>query len=366
MKKALVVGVLAVLMATAMAASAPQPHVPFTDEDLGSEESMWSLYQRWRGAMLPVHTSSSSHLGDMESRFEAFKANARYVSEFNKKEDMTYKLGLNKFADMTLEEFVAKYTGTKVDAAAMARAPEAEEELELELAGDVPASWDWRQHGAVTPAREQESCWAFSAVGAVEGANAIATGKLVTLSEQQVLDCSGGGDCIGGGSYSPVLHGYAVKQGISPAGSYPPYEAKDRACRRNTPVAVVKMDGAVDVPASEAALKRSVYRAPVAVSIEATQSLQLYKEGVYSGPCGTTVNHGVLVVGYGVTRDNIKYWIIKNSWGKDWGNNGFGRMKRDVIAKEGLCGIAMYGVYSVKNGHKNWSYPATPAVVASY
>uniref|UniRef100_A0A0E0QV55 Uncharacterized protein n=1 Tax=Oryza rufipogon TaxID=4529 RepID=A0A0E0QV55_ORYRU len=363
MKKALVVGVLAVLMATAMAASAPQPHVPFTDEDLESEESMWSLYQRWRGA---VHTSSlDMDVAETESRFEAFKANARYVSEFNKKEGMTYKLALNKFADMTLEEFVAKYTGTKVDAAAMARAPQAEEELEL--AGDVAALWDWRQHGAVTPAREQESCWAFSAVGAVEGANAIATGKLVTLSEQQVLDCSGAGDCIGGGSYFPVLHGYAVKQGISPAGSYPPYEAKDRTCRRNTPaVPVVKMDGAVDVPASEAALKRSVYRAPVAVSIEATQSLQLYKEGVYSGPCGTTVNHGVLVVGYGVTRDNIKYWIIKNSWGKEWGDNGFGHMKRDVIAKEGLCGIAMYGVYSVKNGHKNCSYLASPAVVASY
>lgn len=272
------------LMATAMAASAPQPHVPFTDEDLESEESMWSLYQRWRGA---VHTSSlDMDVAETESRFEAFKANARYVSEFNKKEGMTYKLGLNKFADMTLEEFVAKYTGTKVDAAAMARAPQAEEELEL--AGDVAASWDWRQHGAVTPAREQgtcESCWAFSAVGAVEGANAIATGKLVTLSEQQVLDCSGAGDCIGGGSYFPVLHGYAVKQGISPAGSYPPYEAKDRACRRNTPaVPVVKMDGAVDVTASEAALKRSVYRAPVAVSIEATQSLQLYKEKQHLKP----------------------------------------------------------------------------------
>ena len=142
------------LMATAMAASAAQPHVPFTDEDLESEESMWSLYQRWRGA---VHTSSlDMDVAETESRFEAFKANARYVSEFNKKEGMTYKLGLNKFADMTLEEFVAKYTGTKVDAAAMARAPQAEEELEL--AGDVAASWDWRQHGAVTPAREQGTC----------------------------------------------------------------------------------------------------------------------------------------------------------------------------------------------------------------
>uniref|UniRef100_A0A0E0B6P1 Cathepsin propeptide inhibitor domain-containing protein n=1 Tax=Oryza glumipatula TaxID=40148 RepID=A0A0E0B6P1_9ORYZ len=300
-----------------MAASAPQPHVPFTDEDLGSEESMWSLYERWRGAMLPVHTSSSSHLGDMESRFEAFKANARYVSEFNKKEDMTYKLGLNKFADMTLEEFVAKYTGTKVDAAAMARAPEAEEELELELAGDVPASWDWRQHGAVTPAREQGTCELLGVLGGWRGGG-------------RERDRDGeAGDAVGAAGAGLLrrrrLHRRRV---VFPGPAWLRREAGDQPGWRNTPVPVVKMDGAVDVPASEAALKRSVYRAPVAVSIEATQSLQLYKE--------------------------------------DWGDNGFGRMKRDVIAKEGLCGIAMYGVYSVKNGHKNCSYPATPAVVASY
>uniref|UniRef100_A0A0E0M4L9 Uncharacterized protein n=1 Tax=Oryza punctata TaxID=4537 RepID=A0A0E0M4L9_ORYPU len=355
---AISMALVAVLVAAAMAApvavsvsvAASAHHVPFTDKDMESEESMWSLYERWRG----VHTSSLD-LAETESRFEAFKANARYVSEFNK-EGMSYKLGLNKFADMTLEEFVAKFTGTKVEAA-VARAPEAEEALEL--AGDVPASWELL---LLPRTRVRASCWAFSAVGAVEGANAIATGQLVTLSEQQVLDCSGAGDCSAGGSYFPVLHDYAVKQGISPAGSYPPYEAKDEACRRNTPASVVKMDGAVDVPVREAALKRSVYRTPVSVAIQVTQSFQLYKEGVYSGPCGTSVNHGVLVVGYGVTRDKI----VKNSWGTVWGDNGYVHMKRDVIAKEGLCGIAMYGVYSVKNGHKNCSYPTTHAVVASY
>jgi KDEL-tailed cysteine endopeptidase len=154
MKNPLAVGLLALLVAAmaVTAAAHDDDDVPFTDEDLESEQSMWNLYDRWRA----VYASSSSHLGgDIESRFEAFKANARYVSEFNKKEGMTYELGLNKFADMTLEEFVAKYAGAKVDAAAaLASVPEAEEEV----VGDVPAAWDWRQHGVVTPVKDQGSC----------------------------------------------------------------------------------------------------------------------------------------------------------------------------------------------------------------
>uniref|UniRef100_A0A0E0QV57 Uncharacterized protein n=1 Tax=Oryza rufipogon TaxID=4529 RepID=A0A0E0QV57_ORYRU len=349
MKNPLAVGLLALLVAAMAVAAAAHDDddVPFTDEDLESEQSMWNLYDRWRA----VYASSSSHLGgDIESRFEAFKANARYVSEFNKKEGMTYELGLNKFADMTLEEFVAKYAGAKVDAAAaLASVPEAEEEV----VGDVPAAWDWRQHGVVTPVKDQGSCWAFSSVGAVESAYAIATKKLLRLSEQQVLDCSGGGDC-GGGYTSTVLSEFAVKKGIALDASgnppyYPPYQAKKLACRTVAGKPVVKMDGAASVPSSnEVALKQSVYKQPVSVLIEANSNFQLYKQGVYSGPCGTSINHAVLAVGYGATPDNTKYWIVKNSWGTGWGEKGYIRMKRDIAAKSGLCGIALYGMYPIK------------------
>ncbi|BAT09432.1 Os09g0564200 [Oryza sativa Japonica Group] len=197
------------------------------------------------------------------------------------------------------------------------------------------------------------SCWAFSSVGAVESAYAIATKKLLRLSEQQVLDCSGGGDC-GGGYTSTVLSEFAVKKGIALDASgnppyYPPYQAKKLACRTVAGKPVVKMDGAASVPSSnEVALKQSVYKQPVSVLIEANSNFQLYKQGVYSGPCGTSINHAVLAVGYGATPDNTKYWIVKNSWGTGWGEMGYIRMKRDIAAKSGLCGIALYGMYPIK------------------
>uniref|UniRef100_A0A0D9XGV5 Uncharacterized protein n=1 Tax=Leersia perrieri TaxID=77586 RepID=A0A0D9XGV5_9ORYZ len=351
MKNPLAIGLLAVMMA-AMAVVAVQGHVdvPFTDEDLESEETMWNLYERWRA----LYTSSSMDLGDIESRFEAFKANARYVNEFNKKKGMTYELGLNKFADMTFEEFAAKYAGAKVDAADLASVPEGN--YEEELVGDVPVTWDWRQYGVVTPVKDQKqcgSCWAFSSVGAVESAYAIATKQLLRLSEQQVLDCSNAGDCSGGYT-SSVLQDFAVKKGIALDQSgnppyYPAYQAEKLACRTVAGKPVIKMDGAASVPSSnEVSLKQSVYKQPVSVLIEADNNFQLYVKGVYSGPCGTSINHAVLAVGYGVTTDNTKYWIVKNSWGTGWGESGYIRMKRDIAAKEGLCGIALYGMYPIK------------------
>lgn len=143
MRKQLVV-VLALLVAAAAAmAMADEEDVPLTDKDLETEERMWSLYERWRAVYAP-----SRDLSDMESRFEVFKANARYIHEFNKKKGMSYVLGLNKFSDLTYEEFAAKYTGVKVDASAFATATLSPvEELPV---GVPPATWDWRQHGAVT------------------------------------------------------------------------------------------------------------------------------------------------------------------------------------------------------------------------
>ncbi|KAL5211384.1 hypothetical protein ABZP36_022231 [Zizania latifolia] len=239
---------------------------------------------------------------------------------------MTYKLGLNKFANLTLEEFITKYTGIKLDAGIALITSALEEEEGLPLVGNVPTAWDWRKHGAVTAVKDQGSCgscWAFSAVGAAEGANAIVTGKLLTLSEQQ---------------------GIALNQ------YYPAYEASQQPCRMvdgQTPV--VKMDGSVRVPASEADLKRSVYKQPVSVVVDATSSFQLYKEGVYNGPCGLSTTHAVLAVGYGETKDGVHYWIVKNSWGANWGESGYIRMLRDIPAKEGICGIAVNGVYPTKN-----------------
>ncbi|PWZ41476.1 Thiol protease SEN102 [Zea mays] len=325
-----------------------------TDKDLESEESMWSLYERWRS----VHTVSRD-LREKQSRFEAFKANARHIGEFNKRKDVPYKLGLNKFADLTQEEFVSKYTGAKVvDSEAAARLASgvrvsSSDESPPHLAasvGDAPDAWDWRDHGAVTAVKDQGqcgSCWAFSA---------------------QMLDCSGAGDCTYGGyTYYAML--YAISNGLTldQCGKTPYYQGYD--AQQHLPCTfdakkppVVKIDSMyVMNNADEAALKRAVYKQPVSVLIDAG-GIGYYSEGVFTGPCGTSLNHAVLLVGYGATADGTKYWIVKNSWGADWGEKGYFRLKRDVGIQGGLCGITMYPIYPIKN----CPCSAAAAAVAAY
>ncbi|XP_015611257.1 thiol protease SEN102 [Oryza sativa Japonica Group] len=360
MGKSLVVALAVVVAAMAVVKA---DDVPITDKDLESEESMWSLYQRWRH-VYGAASSSPRDLADKGSRFEVFKKNARYIHDFNRKKGMSYKLGLNKFADLTLEEFTAKYTGANPGPITGLKNGTGSPPLAA-VAGDAPPAWDWREHGAVTRVKDQGpcgSCWAFSVVEAVEGINAIMTGNLLTLSEQQVLDCSGAGDCSGG--YTSYAFDYAVSNGItldqcfSPPTTgenyfyYPAYEAVQEPCRFDPNKApIVKIDSYSFVdPNDEEALKQAVYsQGPVSVLIEASYEFMIYQGGVFSGPCGTELNHAVLVVGYDETEDGTPYWIVKNSWGAGWGESGYIRMIRNIPAPEGICGIAMYPIYPIKS-----------------
>ncbi|KAL5201020.1 hypothetical protein ABZP36_035374 [Zizania latifolia] len=339
---ALLMGVV-LCMAIAMAQG-----IPFADKDLATEASTWKLYEKWRG----VHTVTAD-LAEKKTKFEVFKKNANYVLDFNSKKGKPYKLGLNRFADMTLEEFKKKYTGAvkpAIDAVKKAKIV-----MSKVAAGDVPASYDWRDYGAVTRVKDQRqcgSCWDFAGTAAVESINAIMTGNLLTLSEQQVLDCSGAGNCEDGGT-TPGVFEYAKETGITLESNYPAYEAMDDQCRLDTSTMnpLVKIDGYAAVAGNnEKALKQQVYLQPVTVYIEASYDFMLYTEGVFTGDdCGTRLDHAVVVVGYGVTQGDVRYWIVKNSWGEGWGENGYIRMIRDVDAKEGICGIAMYPFYPIKN-----------------
>ncbi|ONK77661.1 uncharacterized protein A4U43_C02F9140 [Asparagus officinalis] len=338
--------VLVVILAFATVES-----IPFTERDLSSKESLWDLYERWRS-----HHTVTRDLNEKHRRFNVFKENVKFIHEFNKK-DKPYKLGLNRFGDMTKDEFRRTFAGSRISHHRMLRGnPRGGGGFMHGNTEGLPSSVDWRQMGAVTPVKDQGlcgSCWAFSTVVAVEGINQIKTEKLVSLSEQELVDCDKADNNAGcdGGLMDVAFEFIRKNGGITTEEDYP-YIAKERQCdaRKNSHHVVV-IDGHENVPANdEESLMKAVANQPVSVSIEASgQAFQFYSEGVFTGDCGTELDHGVAAVGYGTTRDGTKYWIVKNSWGADWGEKGYVRMERGVSAPEGLCGIAMDASYPIKN-----------------
>ncbi|KAF0895301.1 hypothetical protein E2562_008611 [Oryza meyeriana var. granulata] len=369
MLRCFLVGAVVAVAAVALAAS-PARGIPFTESDLASEESLLRLYERWRSrytvSQRPGVVVGTDSDGEARRRFNVFVENARYVHEANKRDDRPFRLALNKFADMTTDEFRRTYAGSRArHHRSLSGGRCGGEGRSFRYGGDddnsLPPAVDWRERGAVTGVKDQGqcgSCWAFSAVAAVEGVNKIRTGRLVALSEQELVDCDDGNNqgCDGG------LMDYAfefIKKdgGITTESNYP-YRAEQGRCNRAKASSHdVTIDGYEDVPANdESALQKAVANQPVAVAIEASgQDFQFYSEGVFTGECGTDLDHGVAAVGYGITRDGTKYWIVKNSWGEDWGERGYIRMQRGVSSgSNGLCGIAMEASYPIKSGtHSN-------------
>jgi len=207
---------------------------------------------------------------------------------------------------------------------------------------------DWRSKGAVTPVKNQQqcgSCWAFSSTGAIEGAWFVKSGKLVSVSEQQLVDCSRSFGNMGcGGGWMDNAFKYVISnKGLCTEEDYP-YTAKDTTC--HTCTSAVTVSSYVDVPANNLdALAAAVSAQPVAVAISVNAAFQSYKSGVFDATCGTVLNHGVLAVGYGT--EGKDFWIVKNSWGQSWGENGYIRMVKSAGTGSGQCGIAMVASYPV-------------------
>jgi len=288
---------------------------------------------------------------EWQARFEIFKANMAFIQTENSK-GHSYTLGVNSFADQTPREFSQTHLGMN------GPAPEklwgslphlGTHQYSGEL---LPASIDWVAKGAVTAPKNQAqcgSCWSFSSTGALEGAWQVAGNELVSLSEQQLVDCSKDGNMGCSGGSMDIAFTYLKAHGVCTEASYP-YLAKEGKCHQDNctigiPLGDVK--GFKDVPAQDMqALMEAVAMQPVSVAIEADQmAFQLYTGGILSKSCGAKLDHGVLLVGYG-TEDGVDYWKVKNSWGAGWGEEGYIRMKRGV-PKDGECGIQDGPTYPV-------------------
>jgi len=281
------------------------------------------------------------------ARFNNFKYHLDFVNSWDA-EARGFEVAINTFADLSLSEFVSIYNGMNVTRTY-------DESVHAEKSPSSPIQGytvDWVSKGAVTGVKNQGqcgSCWSFSTTGSVEGATFLSKGKLVSLSEQNLVDCSTaqGNDGCNGGLMDDAFKYIISNHGIDTEASYPYTATGPNACRFKAADVGATIASFTDVAGgSEAALATAVNKQPVSVAIDAGHSsFQLYKSGVYYEPaCSSSqLDHGVLAVGYG-TDGSSDFWYVKNSWGTSWGMSGYIWMSRN---RNNNCGIATMASYPV-------------------
>lgn len=280
---------------------------------------------------------------EMKLRFEIFSENLKLIRSSNRK-GLPYTLAVNHFADWSWEEFQRHRLGAAQNCSATTKGNHKLTDVVL------PASKDWREKGIVSPVKDQGhcgSCWTFSTTGALEAAYAQAFGKIISLSEQQLVDCAKAFNNFGcsGGLPSQAFEYIKYNGGLDTEEAYP-YTAKDGVCKFSSENVGVQVLDSVNITlGAEDELKHAVAMVrPVSVAFQVVSGFRFYKSGVYtSDSCGSTpmdVNHAVLAVGYGV-EDGVPYWLIKNSWGGSWGDNGYFKME---LGKN-MCGVATCASY---------------------
>lgn len=289
-------------------------------------------------------------------RLKIYAENRHKIAKHNQLYDLgkvTYRLAENAFTDMLHHEFVNTMNGfNRTNTILKGVENKLEGASFIEPANvRIPDSVDWRTLGAVTPVKDQGhcgSCWSFSTTGALEGQHFRKTKKLLSLSEQNLIDCSTsyGNQGCNGGLMDQAFQYIKDNGGIDTEKTYP-YEGIDDTCHFSKKNVGATDKGFVDIPSGdEDSLKKALATiGPISVAIDAShESFQFYEQGVYYEPsCSSeALDHGVLAVGYGTDEDGTDYWIVKNSWGTTWGDKGYVKMARN---KDNHCGIATQASY---------------------
>jgi len=282
---------------------------------------------------------------EMKLKFATYSENLKMIRSHNRK-GLPYTLTVNQFADLTWEEFHKHRLGAAQNCSATTKGSH---KITQEV---LPNSKDWRETGIVSPVKDQGhcgSCWTFSTTGSLEAAYKQAFGKDISLSEQQLVDCAGSFNNFGcnGGLPSQAFEYIKYNGGLDTEEAYP-YTGQNGICKFSSANVGIRVMESVNITlGAEDELKHAVGTVrPVSVAFEVVDGFRFYKSGVFtSDTCGNSpmdVNHAVVAVGYGV-ENGVPYWLIKNSWGAEWGDSGYFKME---LGKN-MCGVSTCASYPV-------------------
>lgn len=304
---------------------------------LGNPDNEWNLFERFREDFGKAY----DNFDEMRDRFNVFRQNLRTIVTHNN-ENRNFTLGVNRFTDLTNEEYSDKYLGGFVNKEFWPK--HCSIYKSKYTYSDLPKSVDWTNIlGPILNQEQCGSCYAFSAVQQIQSSYTQKYGKLIDLSEEQVVECSKKNNGCGGGLMTSVDE-YAMSNPLCLEEDYPYTSGNGRAGNCQTSCeGIVTVESCYEIEENnQQQLKDAVYGQPVSVAIDAsTPYFQMYSGGIIdSDKCGTDLDHAVFLIGYG-TENEIDYWLLRNSWGESWGDNGTFKILRSNSTDDmGICGIA--------------------------